>query len=118
MSNGVDVDKYGAEIFIPPLNFAMVDNGFFRAGFPDSANLGSMPSSIFTSVILPVSTERGEREELKRIVPKLILLSYIVLHMHSLKPGSLELWKEALVRLKSQTYLNVGLVLKRFKNKL
>ncbi|KAK4259335.1 hypothetical protein QN277_005677 [Acacia crassicarpa] len=44
MSNGADVDKDGDEIFIPPLNFAMVDNGIFRLGFPDSANLGSMPS--------------------------------------------------------------------------
>lgn len=23
---------------IPPLNFAMVDNGIFRSGFPDTAN--------------------------------------------------------------------------------
>lgn len=32
-------DKVDADdLFIPPLNFAMVDNGIFRSGFPEPAN--------------------------------------------------------------------------------
>ncbi|XP_028778786.1 probable tyrosine-protein phosphatase DSP4 [Neltuma alba] len=50
-ANGADVDKDGEEIFVPPLNFAMVDNGIFRAGFPDSANFGFLKSLRLRSVI-------------------------------------------------------------------
>ncbi|XP_039689576.1 probable tyrosine-protein phosphatase DSP4 isoform X3 [Medicago truncatula] len=39
------------EAFVPPLNFAMVDNGIFRSGFPDSANFGFMKSLRLRSVI-------------------------------------------------------------------
>ena len=39
------------EIFVPPLNFAMVDNGIFRAGFPDSANFGFLKSLRLRSVM-------------------------------------------------------------------
>ncbi|GLT41668.1 hypothetical protein SLA2020_157130 [Shorea laevis] len=34
----------GDGIFVPPLNFAMVDNGVFRSGFPDSANFKFLQS--------------------------------------------------------------------------
>lgn len=39
------------EIFVPPLNFAMVDNGIFRSGFPDSANFGFLKSLRLRSVM-------------------------------------------------------------------
>jgi len=39
------------EAFVPPLNFAMVDNGIFRSGFPDSANFGFMKSLRLRSVM-------------------------------------------------------------------
>ncbi|KAJ1405545.1 Protein-tyrosine phosphatase-like [Sesbania bispinosa] len=39
------------EIFVPPLNFAMVDNGIFRSGFPDAANFGFLKSLRLRSVI-------------------------------------------------------------------
>jgi tyrosine-protein phosphatase SIW14 len=39
------------EAFVPPLNFAMVDNGIFRSGFPDSANFGFLKSLRLRSVM-------------------------------------------------------------------
>ncbi|KAF3504723.1 hypothetical protein F2Q69_00042071 [Brassica cretica] len=30
------------EIFVPPLNFAMVDNGIFRSGFPEPHRTGCL----------------------------------------------------------------------------
>ncbi|XVE72459.1 hypothetical protein DITRI_Ditri11bG0040900 [Diplodiscus trichospermus] len=36
---------------IPPLNFAMVDNGIFRSGFPDSANFSFLQTLNLRSVI-------------------------------------------------------------------
>lgn len=33
-----DESRDGDEMFVPPLNFAMVDYGIFRSGFPDTAN--------------------------------------------------------------------------------
>ncbi|KAK8346075.1 hypothetical protein V6Z12_A07G190700 [Gossypium hirsutum] len=36
---------------IPPLNFAMVDNGIFRSGFPDSANFSFLQTLKLTSII-------------------------------------------------------------------
>ncbi|KAF1875891.1 hypothetical protein Lal_00006522 [Lupinus albus] len=44
-------DDHADEIFVPPLNFAMVDNGIFRSGFPDSANFGFLKSLRLRSVI-------------------------------------------------------------------
>ncbi|GKU89930.1 hypothetical protein SLEP1_g3998 [Rubroshorea leprosula] len=41
----------GDEIFVPPLNFAMVDNGVFRSGFPDSANFKFLQSLGLRSII-------------------------------------------------------------------
>ncbi|CAI0550974.1 unnamed protein product [Linum tenue] len=37
--------------FIPPLNFAMVDNGIFRSGFPDSANFSFVETLGLRSII-------------------------------------------------------------------
>lgn len=56
MSFSADVSPPGnsddaEEIFVPPLNFAMVDNGIFRSGFPDSANFGFLKSLRLRSVI-------------------------------------------------------------------
>ncbi|CAA7049466.1 unnamed protein product [Microthlaspi erraticum] len=36
---------------IPPLNFAMVDNGIFRSGFPDSANFSFLKTLGLRSII-------------------------------------------------------------------
>ncbi|KAJ6973339.1 tyrosine-protein phosphatase DSP1 isoform X3 [Populus alba x Populus x berolinensis] len=36
---------------IPPLNFAMVDNGIFRSGFPDSANFSFLQTLGLRSII-------------------------------------------------------------------
>ncbi|MBA0791062.1 hypothetical protein Gohar_015663, partial [Gossypium harknessii] len=35
---------------IPPLNFAMVDNGIFRSGLPDSANFSFLQTLQLTSI--------------------------------------------------------------------
>ncbi|GAV71986.1 Y_phosphatase2 domain-containing protein [Cephalotus follicularis] len=37
--------------FLPPLNFAMVDNGIFRSGFPDSANFSFLLTLGLRSII-------------------------------------------------------------------
>ncbi|KAF9672133.1 hypothetical protein SADUNF_Sadunf11G0009000 [Salix dunnii] len=39
------------ELFMPPLNFAMVDNGIFRSGFPDSANFTFLQSLSLRSIL-------------------------------------------------------------------
>ncbi|KAI3969699.1 hypothetical protein MKX01_020260, partial [Papaver californicum] len=31
-------EEGGEELFVPPLNFSMVDNGIFRSGFPHTSN--------------------------------------------------------------------------------
>ncbi|KAL5573493.1 hypothetical protein UlMin_023090 [Ulmus minor] len=41
----------GEELFTPPLNFAMVDNGIFRSGFPDSANFSFLQTLGLRSII-------------------------------------------------------------------
>ncbi|KAJ7964795.1 Tyrosine-protein phosphatase [Quillaja saponaria] len=41
----------GEDLFLPPLNFAMVDNGVFRSGFPDSANFSFLQTLGLRSVI-------------------------------------------------------------------
>uniref|UniRef100_A0A7C8ZEA3 Protein-tyrosine-phosphatase n=1 Tax=Opuntia streptacantha TaxID=393608 RepID=A0A7C8ZEA3_OPUST len=38
-------------LFIPPFNFAMVDNGVFRSGFPDVANFSFLQSLGLRSII-------------------------------------------------------------------
>ncbi|XP_061977411.1 tyrosine-protein phosphatase DSP1-like isoform X4 [Populus nigra] len=39
------------ELLVPPLNFAMVDNGIFRSGFPDSANFSFLQSLGLRSIL-------------------------------------------------------------------
>uniref|UniRef100_A0A7N0RIA0 Uncharacterized protein n=1 Tax=Kalanchoe fedtschenkoi TaxID=63787 RepID=A0A7N0RIA0_KALFE len=46
----LDEDDDG-DLFIPPLNFAMVDNGIFRSGFPDPANFSFLHTLALRSVL-------------------------------------------------------------------
>ncbi|KAL1358584.1 hypothetical protein AAHE18_04G044200 [Arachis hypogaea] len=39
------------DVLVPPLNFAVVDNGIFRSGFPEPANFGFLKSLHLRSVI-------------------------------------------------------------------
>ncbi|XP_008805604.1 probable tyrosine-protein phosphatase DSP4 [Phoenix dactylifera] len=39
------------ELFVPPLNFAMVDDGVFRSGFPDTSNFGFLKALKLRSII-------------------------------------------------------------------
>ncbi|KAK6134692.1 hypothetical protein DH2020_031617 [Rehmannia glutinosa] len=41
----------GGELFTPPLNFAMVDYGIFRSGFPDSANFPFLETLCLRSIV-------------------------------------------------------------------
>ncbi|PKU61462.1 tyrosine-protein phosphatase DSP1-like isoform X1 [Dendrobium catenatum] len=41
----------GEDLFVPPLNFAMVDNGVFRSGFPDVANFSFLQTLKIRSVL-------------------------------------------------------------------
>lgn len=49
--SGDDAERDGEELLVPPLNFAMVDNGVFRSGFPDSANFGFLKSLELRSIM-------------------------------------------------------------------
>ncbi|XP_075671352.1 inositol diphosphatase DSP1-like isoform X2 [Castanea sativa] len=49
VGNGDDCN--GEDLFSPPLNFAMVDNGIFRSGFPDSANFSFLQTLGLRSII-------------------------------------------------------------------
>ncbi|PSS14352.1 Tyrosine-protein like [Actinidia chinensis var. chinensis] len=44
-------DADGEELYMPPLNFAMVDNGVFRSGFPDIANFTFLQTLGLRSII-------------------------------------------------------------------
>lgn len=44
-------DDNGEEFFIPPLNFAMVDNGIFRSGFPDVDNFSFLQTLGLRSIM-------------------------------------------------------------------
>ncbi|KAJ8428031.1 hypothetical protein Cgig2_027637 [Carnegiea gigantea] len=46
--NGGDCDEV---YYVPPFNFAMVDNGIFRSGFPDTSNLPFLQTLGLRSVI-------------------------------------------------------------------
>jgi tyrosine-protein phosphatase SIW14 len=48
---GDDAERDGEELLVPPLNFAMVVNGVFRSGFPDSANFGFLKSLELRSIM-------------------------------------------------------------------
>ncbi|RRT83161.1 hypothetical protein B296_00016205 [Ensete ventricosum] len=54
----------GAAVLVPPLNFAMVDYGVFRSGFPDAANFSFLRALHLRSVLcvklLPLFLDRGK----------------------------------------------------------
>lgn len=39
------------DLFVPPLNFAMVDNGIFRSGFPEPANFSFLQTLGLRSIM-------------------------------------------------------------------
>lgn len=41
----------GEDLFIPPLNFAMVDNGIFRSGFPEPSNFSFLQTLGLRSIM-------------------------------------------------------------------
>ncbi|KAG1363909.1 Tyrosine-protein phosphatase DSP2 [Cocos nucifera] len=41
----------GEELVVPPLNFAMVDHGVFRSGFPDTANFSFLETLQLRSIL-------------------------------------------------------------------
>ncbi|XP_010928418.1 inositol diphosphatase DSP4 [Elaeis guineensis] len=41
----------GEELVVPPLNFAMVDHGVFRSGFPDTANFSFLETLELRSIL-------------------------------------------------------------------
>ncbi|TKY56973.1 tyrosine-protein phosphatase [Spatholobus suberectus] len=41
----------GQDLFVPPLNFAMVDSGIFRSGFPEPANFSFLQTLGLRSII-------------------------------------------------------------------
>lgn len=51
LENGDDVERDGDELFVPPLNFAMVDNNIFRSGFPGPANFNFLKSLGIRSIV-------------------------------------------------------------------
>ncbi|KAK4276134.1 hypothetical protein QN277_019121 [Acacia crassicarpa] len=46
-----DMADEGEEFFVPPLNFAVVDNGIFRSGFPEPANFPFLQTLGLRSII-------------------------------------------------------------------
>lgn len=54
----------GPAVLVPPLNFAMVDYGVFRSGFPDAANFGFLRAlhlrSILCVKLLPLFLDPGK----------------------------------------------------------
>lgn len=47
----------GEDLFIPPLNFAMVDNGIFRSGFPEPANFSFLQTLGLRSIMSVPSSQ-------------------------------------------------------------
>ncbi|XP_068668901.1 inositol diphosphatase DSP1 [Aristolochia californica] len=47
----VETSKDGEELFVPPLNFAIVDHGVFRSGFPEVANFSFVETLGLCSVV-------------------------------------------------------------------
>lgn len=41
----------GEDLFIPPLNFSMVDNGIFRSGFPEPSNFSFLQTLGLRSIM-------------------------------------------------------------------
>lgn len=48
---GGEAAEGGEELFVPPLNFAMVDHGVFRSGFPDTANFSFLETLKLRSIL-------------------------------------------------------------------
>ncbi|XP_071697117.1 inositol diphosphatase DSP1-like [Rutidosis leptorrhynchoides] len=44
-------DSNGEELYTPPLNFSMVDNGIYRSGFPDTANFSFLKTLGLRSIV-------------------------------------------------------------------
>ncbi|KAL0550959.1 hypothetical protein IC582_010027 [Cucumis melo] len=51
VANGTDYNNAGDDLFVPPLNFAVVDTGIFRSGFPDSSNFSFLQTLGLRSII-------------------------------------------------------------------
>lgn len=51
LANGDDAGRDDEELFVPPLNFAMVDNNIFRSGFPGPANFSFLQSLGIRSIV-------------------------------------------------------------------
>lgn len=52
LGNGDEADREGEEVLlVPPLNFAMVDHGVFRSGFPESANFTFLQTLGLRSIV-------------------------------------------------------------------
>ena len=50
----------GEDLFIPPLNFAMVSNGIFRFGFLKPANFSYLQSHGLSSIMYVAMTEQNK----------------------------------------------------------
>lgn len=50
-ATGKETDRDGEELFLPPLNFSMVDYGVFRSGFPDTANFAFLQTLGLRSIV-------------------------------------------------------------------
>lgn len=55
VANGTDCENAGDDLFVPPLNFAVVDNGIFRSGFPDSSNFSFLQTLGLRSIMYDFS---------------------------------------------------------------
>lgn len=52
LSHSTTVDEVdGEDLFVPPFNFAMVDNGIFRSGFPEPANFSFLQTLHLRSIM-------------------------------------------------------------------
>ncbi|XP_042419296.1 tyrosine-protein phosphatase DSP1-like [Zingiber officinale] len=51
MASREDREPAEEELFVPPLNFAMVDCGLYRSGFPDTANFSFLKTLSLRSVL-------------------------------------------------------------------
>ncbi|KAA8515565.1 hypothetical protein F0562_018824 [Nyssa sinensis] len=50
-ATGEEAERDGEELYVPPLNFSMVDYGIFRSGFPDTANFTFLQTLGLRSII-------------------------------------------------------------------
>lgn len=68
-------DDDGEDLFIPPLNFAMVDNGIFRSGFPEPANFSFLQTLGLRSIMSVLTSQSPFSYLLLRFVNLMMLLS-------------------------------------------